>query len=97
MTFEGEIKIYAASNPEAADGIKKALMAQEGEYASIVHGPNNANRTINELYDHFEQRWAGDVPEAFKKNWKDKGDKKDDKDSDDKEDKKPDFLKKKDK
>lgn len=57
LTFDGEIKIYEAADAEAAHGIKTALMAQEGEYASIVHGPNTAGRTVNELYDHFEERW----------------------------------------
>jgi hypothetical protein len=97
LTQQGDIKIFAADDAKAAHGIKMALMGQDGKYANIVHGPNHAGRTVNELYDHFEERWAGDVPDAFKKNWKNKGKGDDDKKDDgDKDDKKPDFLKKKD-
>ena len=94
LTFDGEIKLFEAAGPEAAKGIKAALQGQDGEFSRIASGPNRENLTVNELYSHFEERWAGEVPEAFKKNWKDKKEDGDDKDSDDK---KPDFLKKKDK
>jgi len=82
LTFDGEIKIFAADTPEAAHGIKTALMEQEGEFSNIVHGPNTAGRTVNELYDHFEERWAGceKLPEGPMRDncekKKDKGDKK---------------------
>ena len=93
LSAEGRIAIFAANNAEAADGIKTALMECEGEYSAIAHGPNEDQLTVNELYAHFEERWAGKIPPQFLKNIKKKkddakGDDKDDAKGDKKDDKK---------
>ena len=108
LTFDGQVKVFEASTPEAADGIKKALQACEGEYASIVHGPNKEGRTASELYAHFEERWfeagceklpAGGMRDNCEKKSKggDSDSKSDDKSDDKKDDKggKPPWLNKK--
>ena len=94
LTVDGQVKVFEANSPEAADGIKKALQASEGEYSNIVHGPNKEGRTASELYAHFEERWfeAGceKLPEGgMRENCEKKskgGDSKSDSKSDDKKD-----------
>lgn len=85
LTFDGEVKLFEASGPEAAKGIKAALQKQQGEYARIAVGPNPEGLTASELYEQFEQRWAGceKLPEGpmrdnCEKKKKEKGDEKED-------------------
>lgn len=59
MTEAGKVEIFEASTPQAASSMKEALM-KKGGYTKIASGPNVEQRSTNELYDDFEQRWASE-------------------------------------
>jgi hypothetical protein len=84
--FEGKLKKHGISSPAELDDEKKKKFFEEVDAGwKADHEEKKASLV--------SRRAKGKVPEAFKKQWKDK-----DKDNDGKENEpKPDFLKKKDK
>jgi len=58
MTADGKIELFAAETPKAASSIKSALQ-DKGGYTRIASGPNADRLSSDELYAHFEERWAG--------------------------------------
>jgi hypothetical protein len=62
MTQEGKVEIFDAPTPKAASAMKEALK-NKGGYQRIASGPNAEERSVEELYDYFEERWASDDEE----------------------------------
>jgi hypothetical protein len=84
LTQDGKVEIFAAETPKVAAGIREALKAKGG-YIRIASGPNPDGRTASEMYEDWEQRWAGceKLPEGPMRDNCEKKSKKDDGDSED--------------
>jgi len=59
QTNDGAIEVFDAPTPKAATAMMEALK-EKGGYQRIASGPNVDERSVNELYEDFEQRWAAD-------------------------------------
>ena len=60
LTDEGKVELFNAPTPKVASAMKAALKAKGG-YSRVASGPNADGLTADELYTHFEERWASSL------------------------------------